>query len=76
MPPYFRFREAADILSSPAALQIRQIEGMIQMAGKAGSKVIFMPMPAMNATGATIGDGSGVTQASHFNQLEQLANNQ
>jgi len=70
------FREAADILNSPAALQIRQIEGMIQMAGKAGSKVIFMPMPSLSATGANIGDGSGVGQASHFNQLEQLANNQ
>lgn len=71
------FREAADILNSPAALQIRQIEGMIQMAGKAGSKVIFMPMPAMSATGASgSGDGSGVAQASHFNQLEALSNNQ
>lgn len=46
------------------------------MAGKAGSKVIFMPMPAMSATGASgSGDGSGVHNAAHFNQLEQLANN-
>ena len=50
---------------------------MIQMAGKAGSKVIFMPMPAMTAAGAGgPGDGSGVAQASHFNQLEALSNNQ
>ncbi|GAA5918715.1 hypothetical protein JCM6882_008754 [Rhodosporidiobolus microsporus] len=37
-------REAADILSSPAAIQIRQLETLQAMAKTSGSKVLFMPM--------------------------------
>jgi len=37
-------REAADILSSPAAIQIRQLEALQAMARSAASKVIFVPM--------------------------------
>ncbi|KAI0307223.1 hypothetical protein B0F90DRAFT_1852581 [Multifurca ochricompacta] len=37
-------RQAADILASPAAMQIRQLEALQQMAKSAGSKVIFVPM--------------------------------
>lgn len=36
-------REAADILNSPAAIQIRYLETMQQMSKTSGSKVIFMP---------------------------------
>ncbi|KAJ3361467.1 hypothetical protein HDU91_003893 [Kappamyces sp. JEL0680] len=36
-------REAADILNSPAAMQIRYLETLQAMAAKAGTKVIFMP---------------------------------
>ena len=36
-------REAADILSSPAAMQIRYLETLQSMASHAGVKVIFMP---------------------------------
>ncbi|KAJ9052393.1 hypothetical protein DSO57_1034603 [Entomophthora muscae] len=39
-------REAADILNSPAAIQIRYLETMQQMARTSGSKVIFMPFNA------------------------------
>ncbi|KAG6854441.1 hypothetical protein C0991_006520 [Blastosporella zonata] len=37
-------RQAADILASPAAMQIRQLEALQQMAKSASSKVIFVPM--------------------------------
>ena len=36
-------RQAADILASKAAMQIRYLEAMQQMAKSASSKVIFMP---------------------------------
>jgi hypothetical protein len=41
-------RQAADILSSPAAMQIRYLEAMQAMAKTANSKVIFLP--AQNQT--------------------------
>lgn len=41
-------RQAADILSSPAAMQIRYLEAMQSMAKTSGSKVIFLP--AQNQT--------------------------
>ena len=37
-------REAADILSSPAAIQIRQLEALQAMARSSGAKTIFVPM--------------------------------
>ncbi|KAF9000201.1 hypothetical protein BDQ17DRAFT_1359799 [Cyathus striatus] len=37
-------RQAADILASPAAMQIRQLEALQQMAKSANSKVVFVPM--------------------------------
>nr|ADE76687.1 unknown [Picea sitchensis] len=37
-------RQAADILASPAAMQIRQLESLQAMAKTSGSKVIFVPM--------------------------------
>lgn len=37
-------RTAADILSSPAAMQIRQLEALQTMAKTASSKVVFVPM--------------------------------
>jgi len=37
-------RQAADILASPAAMQIRQLEAFQQMAKTSNSKVIFVPM--------------------------------
>jgi erythrocyte band 7 integral membrane protein len=36
-------RQAADILASKAAMQIRYLEAMQQMAKSSNSKVIFMP---------------------------------
>jgi len=37
-------RQAADILASPAAMQIRQLEALQTMAKTSQSKVIFVPM--------------------------------
>ncbi|KAJ9105632.1 hypothetical protein QFC20_004312 [Naganishia adeliensis] len=37
-------RQAADILASPAAMQIRQLDALQNMAKNAGSKVVFVPM--------------------------------
>ncbi|KXN89516.1 hypothetical protein AN958_05678 [Leucoagaricus sp. SymC.cos] len=56
-------RQAADILASPAAMQIRQLEALQQMAKSSNSKVIFVPMQLQNdVTGqlAASGSGSGV----------------
>jgi erythrocyte band 7 integral membrane protein len=36
-------REAADILNSPAAMQIRYLETLQTMSQQAGTKVIFLP---------------------------------
>ena len=41
-------RQAADILASPAAMQIRQLEALQQMAKSSNSKVIFVPMQLQN----------------------------
>jgi erythrocyte band 7 integral membrane protein len=37
-------RQAADILASPAAMQIRQLESLQAMAKTSAAKVIFVPM--------------------------------
>jgi regulator of protease activity HflC (stomatin/prohibitin superfamily) len=37
-------RQAADILASPAAMQIRQLEALQSMAKTANTKVVFVPM--------------------------------
>lgn len=41
-------RQAADILSSAPAMQIRQLEAYQAMAKSANSKVIFMPTQNVN----------------------------
>ncbi|KAG8623264.1 hypothetical protein KVT40_008240 [Elsinoe batatas] len=46
-------RQAADILSSAPAMQIRYLEAMQAMAKSSGSKIIFMPGPSANPTGQT-----------------------
>lgn len=45
-------RQAADILSSAPAMQIRYLEAMQAMAKSANSKVIFMPGAQSSATTA------------------------
>ncbi|KAG6919757.1 hypothetical protein DXG01_001591 [Tephrocybe rancida] len=56
-------RQAADILASPAAMQIRQLEALQQMAKSAGSKVIFVPMQLQSDVVGQLGNqasGSGL----------------
>jgi regulator of protease activity HflC (stomatin/prohibitin superfamily) len=48
-------RQAADILASPAAMQIRQLEALQQMAKTAGSKVVFVPMQLQSDVMGQIG---------------------
>ncbi|MCJ1371412.1 hypothetical protein MMC20_002627 [Loxospora ochrophaea] len=59
-------RQAADILSSAPAMQIRYLEAMQAMAKTAGSKVIFMPgsspIGATMAPGSSNGEGSSKDQ--------------
>ncbi|KAF8908378.1 hypothetical protein CPB85DRAFT_1376425 [Mucidula mucida] len=64
-------RQAADILASPAAMQIRQLEALQQMAKSANSKVVFVPMQLQSdivsqmagssASGGAITDGAGAS---------------
>ncbi|KAI0329580.1 hypothetical protein GY45DRAFT_1435369 [Cubamyces sp. BRFM 1775] len=54
-------RQAADILASPAAMQIRQLEALQAMAKNANSKVVFVPMQLQSDI---IGQMSGQAEAS------------
>lgn len=64
-------RQAADILSSAPAMQIRYLEAMQAMAKSANSKVIFLPGSTQPLSGAAMnaalgdvgqsGEGSGST---------------
>ncbi|KAF8333575.1 uncharacterized protein EI90DRAFT_3145226 [Cantharellus anzutake] len=51
-------RQAADILASPAAMQIRQLEAFQSMAKTSNSKVIFVPM-ALQSDVARLAAGEG-----------------
>lgn len=78
-------RQAADILASPAAMQIRQLEALQNMARTSGAKVVFVPMNlgTMGAGGmdnvaqqisasARFEDGSG--SASNAGLISSMAN--
>lgn len=67
-------RQAADILASPAAMQIRQLEALQTMAKSASSKVIFVPMHldgGDNVPGAS-GSGGGAYSAGMINAMAQV----
>ena len=53
-------RQAADILASPAAMQIRQLEALQSMAKTANSKVVFVPMQLQSDVVGQVASGSGV----------------
>ncbi|KAJ2139632.1 hypothetical protein IW139_000368 [Coemansia sp. RSA 353] len=73
-------REAAEILNTPAAMQIRTLDSMVMMAKTANTKVMFVPVNqdysngsinAFGGAGATVGinayapgDGPGKSNAS------------
>lgn len=52
-------RQAADILASPAAMQIRQLEALQAMAKTANSKVVFVPMQLQSDVVGQMASGSG-----------------
>ncbi|GAA5880291.1 hypothetical protein JCM8547_001690 [Rhodosporidiobolus lusitaniae] len=64
-------REAADILSSPAAIQIRQLDALTQMAKTSGSKVLFVPM---NLYGAGTGGSQDNGLINNTAMINALAN--
>ncbi|KAK8142223.1 hypothetical protein G3M48_009146 [Beauveria asiatica] len=75
-------RQAADILSSAPAMQIRYLEAMQAMAKSANSKVIFMPGAssdvastlgqAVNATRDDDGQGNGLNQVVQARVIENI----
>jgi erythrocyte band 7 integral membrane protein len=52
-------RQAADILASPAAMQIRQLEALQAMAKSGQSKVIFVPMQLQSDIVGQLSHGGG-----------------
>lgn len=60
-------RQAADILASPAAMQIRQLEALQAMAKTAQSKVVFVPMQLQNdlSNNFSAGSSSGARSGSN-----------
>lgn len=65
-------RQAADILASPAAMQIRQLEALQTMAKSANSKVVFVPMQLQSDVVGQVakhGSGSGGGQAAIDNAV-------
>ena len=67
-------RQAADILSSKPAMQIRYLEAMQAMAKSANSKVIFMPSASgvqqvMTASGNEMDEGTGTGPSGEPNTI-------
>ncbi|KAF9038102.1 hypothetical protein BJ165DRAFT_1500720 [Panaeolus papilionaceus] len=67
-------RQAADILASPAAMQIRQLEALQQMAKSANSKVIFVPMQLQSDVQGQLNQVS-VSELDSANKAKQEAAN-
>lgn len=72
-------RQAADILASKPAMQIRQLEALQNMAKSASSKVIFVPMSLIGENsggGMFAGEGSGqgtsATMPAILNSMAQV----
>ncbi|KDQ64129.1 hypothetical protein JAAARDRAFT_43315 [Jaapia argillacea MUCL 33604] len=57
-------RQAADILASPAAMQIRQLEALQGMAKSASSKVIFVPMQLQSDAIGQVTNSNAIPSAS------------
>lgn len=57
-------RQAADILASPAAMQIRQLEALQQMARSANSKVVFVPMQLQSDIASQLAGGNQIASGS------------
>lgn len=66
-------RQAADVLSSAPAMQIRYLETMQSMAKSANSKIIFMPGPT-NSGDFAIGNGEEGSSALPSSNMQQVLN--
>jgi len=64
-------RQAADILSSAPAMQIRQLEAYQAMAKSANSKVIFIPTSHSNLGGTAFAGPSGTNNAPVNTDLDE-----
>ncbi|KAJ6608509.1 hypothetical protein B0H10DRAFT_2067822 [Mycena sp. CBHHK59/15] len=62
-------RQAADILASPAAMQIRQLEALQAMAKSGQSKVIFVPMQLQSDIVGKLASGTAAS-VSHIEDGE------
>jgi len=60
-------REAANVLATPAAMQLRYLETMTQMAKQSGSRVIFMPYTPESGGSSRF----GVQDAMVYGQMSQ-----
>jgi regulator of protease activity HflC (stomatin/prohibitin superfamily) len=60
-------REAADILSSPAALQIRALDAYQAIARTSGTKVVLVPMNMVQGTESNASGGSSRGAATQLN---------
>lgn len=65
-------REAADILSSPAALQIRQLESLQAIAKTTGTKVLFVPMNLFGGGGSGSADNGIINNVGMQQALANL----
>lgn len=66
-------RQAADILASPAAMQIRQLEALQSMAKSGSSKVIFVPMQLQSDVISAAASGSNQWQGGQGSSQGQIA---
>jgi len=66
-------RQAADILASPAAMQIRQLEALQAMAKAANSKVIFVPMQLQSDVVNQVASGSNAFAGGSSDQGEGVS---
>lgn len=68
-------RQAADILSSAPAMQIRYLEAMQAMAKTASSKIIFMPGPVNSGdVGLPVGKDEGGSSSEQVDPVQQAVN--
>jgi regulator of protease activity HflC (stomatin/prohibitin superfamily) len=68
-------REASDILNTPAAMQIRYLETLQNMAKTANSKVIFMPGESGQSKGGTSGNNAANLDVSKTKSVSRSRSN-
>ncbi|CAI2178960.1 138_t:CDS:10 [Funneliformis geosporum] len=64
-------RQAAELLNSPAAMQIRYLETMSSMSKASGTKVIFMPYSTDGSVSGSSGNKIDPVTASAYQQISE-----